>query len=194
MEKKLHRLFVAVDFPSEVIEEVARVQEVLRSGVKFTGKLTELENLHLTLKFLGEIDDEKLEKVREMLKEARFDGFDAKLESVGTFNFRGNPRIVWIKVSGKGIFELQSAVDLALSEIGFVAEKRFMSHMTIARVKYVKDKNGFVSYVDGIKLREVRFKIREFKLKESELKGIGPVYSDVEVYGMSDLLQKSLNK
>lgn len=182
MEKKLHRVFVAVDFPSEVIEEVARVQEVLRSGVKFTGKPTELENLHLTLKFLGEIDDEKLEKVREKLKDVRFESFDARLESVGTFSFRGNPRIVWIKIGGRGIFELQERVDSLLSEVGFAREQRFMSHMTIARVKYVKDKKGFVDYVGGIGLKSLRFRVGEFKLKESELRAIGPVYSDVEVY------------
>ena len=57
MEKKengMIRCFICIDFPDEVIKEVARVQEELEK-VKFNGKLTELENLHLTLKFLGEM-------------------------------------------------------------------------------------------------------------------------------------------
>ncbi len=180
-EKKLHRVFVAVEFPDEVIKEVARVQEILR-GRKFTGKMTELENLHLTLKFLGEIDSGKVEEVRRKLREIKFEEFEAKLERVGSFSFRGKPRIVWIKVGGKGVFELQKKVDERLAESGFKAEERFMSHMTIARIKYVKDKKGFIEYVNGIGLKEIRFKVKEFKLKESELREIGPVYRDLEVY------------
>ena len=177
----MHRVFVAIDFPSEVIEEVARIQEVLRN-LKFTGKMTELENLHLTLKFIGEIDLEKLEEVKNKLKNIKFDIFDARLENIGTFSFRGNPRIVWIKVKGKGIFELQKKIDEMMSELGFKLEERFMGHMTIARIKYVKDKETFKKYAGEIGLKDTRFKIDEFKLKESELKMMGPIYTDLEIY------------
>ncbi len=182
-EKNLHRTFVAVDFPDSVIKEVARIQGVLEN-LKFTGKMTELENIHITLKFLGEIDNEKLEEVRKKLREIKFESFEARLDSVGSFNYHGNPRIVWIKVGGKGIFELQKKIDEKMQECGFKIEERFMSHMTIARVKYVKDKKGFEEYVRGIKLKDIRFEIDMFKLKESELKGIGPVYGDLGVYGL----------
>ena len=133
-EKKLHRIFIAIDFPEEVVKEVARVQDVLGTR-KFTGKMTELENLHLTLKFLGEIDDEKLGKIREKLKEIEFVEFEARLDRIGSFSFRGNPRIVWIRIGGKGIFGLQKRIDEKISEVGFKIEDRFMSHMTIARIK-----------------------------------------------------------
>ena len=93
-EKKEHRAFVAIDFPEEVIKEVARIQEILEN-IKFTGKMTELENLHVTLKFLGEINFWRLKRVREKLKELKFESFDAKLDKVGIFSFRGNPRIIW---------------------------------------------------------------------------------------------------
>ena len=177
----MHRVFVAIDFPSEVIEEVARIQEVLRN-LKFTGKMTELENLHLTLKFIGEIDLEKLEEVKNKLKNIKFDIFDARLENIGTFSFRGNPRIVWIKVKGKGIFELQKKIDEMMSELGFKLEERFMGHMTIARIKYVKDKETFKKYAGEIGLKDIRFKVDKFNLKESELRMMGPIYTDLEIY------------
>ena len=177
---RLYRVFVAVDFPDSIIKEVARVQEVL-GNLKFDGKMTELENLHLTLKFLGEIDDNKLEEAKRKLSEIKFNKFEARLDGIGTFNYNGNPRIVWIKIGGKGIFELQRKVDNALTGL-FKPEERFMSHTTIARIKYVKDKNGFNKHIKGIKLRDVKFEIDKFKLKESELKELGPVYRDVEVY------------
>ncbi len=180
-EKKLHRIFVAIDFPDEVIKEVSRVQEILGTR-KFTGKITELENLHLTLKFLGEVNDEKLGAIMGKLREIESDEFEARLERAGSFSFRGSPKIVWIKIGGKGIFELQKKVDEKMSEIGFKIEDRFMSHMTIARIKYVKNNKEFMEYVAGIKLKKVKFKVGEFKLKKSELRGFGPVYRDIEVY------------
>ena len=179
-KKGLHRTFICVDFPDPVIEEVARVQEVLGKW-KFIGKMTELDNLHLTLKFLGEIDSEKLEKVRERLGKINFLNMNLRLGDVGLFNYMSNPRIVWIKIEGRGIFELQKKIDEALEGL-FKKEERFMSHVTVARVKYVKDKKGFSDYVKRIKLKDVGFEIGKFKLNESELNKIGPFYKTVEEF------------
>lgn len=184
-ERNLHRTFIAVDFPDSVIKEVARVQEVL-GNLKFTGKMTELENLHVTLKFLGEISGERLNEVKKRLEGVKFEGFEANLDSIGSFNYHRNPRIIWIKVGGRWIFELQKKVDRVLSDL-FKPEERFMSHMTIARVKYVKDKKGFDEYVKGIKLKDIRFEIDRLKLKESELRDVGPVYRDIEIYGLNKI-------
>jgi 2'-5' RNA ligase len=179
-EKKLTRAFICIEFSDEVIKEVARVQELI-GKVKFTGKLTELENLHLTLKFLGEIDDEKLERVKTALKKIEFKPMKLKLGKVGTFSVRGKPSIVWIKVEGKAIYDLQKAIDEVLLG-SFKPEERFMGHLTIARIKYVKDKKGFLEHIDSIKCKPVAFETREFKLKKSDLKQVGPVYTDIEVY------------
>lgn len=185
MEKKhgLIRCFIALEMLDEVIKEVARVQEVF-GGWKFTGKMTELENLHLTLKFLGEIEEEKVEKVREALKKIEFKEFEAKLGVIGSFGYRGMPRIVWLKIGEKGVFELQKKIDDAMEKCGFKKEDRFMSHMTIARVRYVKDAKGFFEYVNGICVREMKWKVKDFVLKKSELWESGPVYSDVERFGL----------
>lgn len=179
-ERKLLRIFIAIEMPDEVIAEVARVQEVL-SGQKFTGKMTELENLHVTLKFLGEIDEKKMEEVRELLQSVKFEAFEARLMRAGTFSIRGMPHIVWIKIGGKGIFELQKKIDAALEGL-FTREIRFMSHLTIARVKYVADKGRFKEYVRNIGVNGVHFSLKEFCLKKSELKPLGPVYYEIEKY------------
>jgi len=179
-ESDLTRAFICIDFPDEIIKEITRVQGAV-GKVKFTGKLTEVENLHLTLKFLGEIDNKKLEDARERLKKIKFSEMELKLEKVGIFSYRGKPRIVWIKVAGKEIFELQKNIDSALKDL-LSPEERFMSHLTIARVKYAKDKKGFEKYIDGIEVKKLKFKIDRFKLKSSELGKTGPVYKDIEVY------------
>lgn len=179
-EKKLTRAFICLEFPDEVIKEVARVQESLRNKM-FTGKMTELENLHLTFKFLGEIDDAMIEKVKEKLREIKFASFKCSLGLSGTFSMRGNPRIVWIKLNGEEIWNLQKKIDSSLQEL-FKSEERFMSHLTIARLKYVKDKKAFMDYVKKINVKEIKFDTNNFKLKSSELRRNGPVYRDIEEY------------
>lgn len=173
------RAFIAIDFPDEVIKEVARVQE-LAAKKKFQGKMTELENLHLTLKFLGEIDDRKLEEVKKRLTGIKFGGMELKLGKIGVFSFRGNPRIIWIKIEGKAIFELQGKIDEALKGL-YEKEERFMSHLTIARVKYAKDKKDFLERMNNISTKAVKFRIDRFKLKKSDLRKMGPVYQDIEI-------------
>src|SRR3989344_4739654 len=129
MENKLIRAFIAIDFPDEVVKEIARVQEVLGKR-QFTGKMTEPENLHLTLKFFGEIDEEKL-------------------------------------------------------KCGFGKEKRFMSHLSIARVKYVKVPREFVEYVRNLGVKELKWEVKEFRLMKSELNPMGPNYTVVEEFSSS---------
>ena len=176
----LTRVFIAVDFPDEVIKEVARVQELV-SKIKFTGKLTELENLHLTLKFLGEIDDEKIEKIKNKLKEIKFEEIKLKLGKIGTFSVRGMPNIVWVNVEGGGIYELQKKIDEKLKNL-FAMEERFMGHLTIARIKYVEDKKGFLERIKLIHVKPIEFSVSGFRLKKSKLDRVGPKYEDIEVY------------
>ena len=179
MENKT-RAFICITFPDEIIKEVARIQEII-SKQKFTGKLTELENLHLTLKFLGEIDEETLKKTKEKLKEIKFMPFKAKLEKSGTFNIKGNPKIVWLKIASKKICAFQKQIDETLKPF-FPPEERFMSHLTITRIKYVKDKTAFTEHIKKIKPKQLKFEIESFELKSSELQPLGPVYSTLEEY------------
>ena len=61
------RAFIALELPKEILEEINRIQGLLKKNNLFAGKFTELENLHLTLKFLGEIDDKHIEDIKRRL-------------------------------------------------------------------------------------------------------------------------------
>jgi len=88
--KKLTRCFICIEFPEEVVKEVGRIQEQV-SKVPFIGKLTELNNLHLTLKFLGEIDEEKIETVKKSLGEIQFKIMNTEIGKTGLFSRRKSP-------------------------------------------------------------------------------------------------------
>jgi len=167
--------------PNEVIKEVARIQEQLKKKLQFIGKTTELENLHLTLKFLGKISEESLTKIKEKLTEVSFKPLKLKLGHVGAFSYKGQLKIIWIKILGKEIFNLQKQIDESLQEL-FPKEERFMSHLTIARIKYVKDTTHAKKYINHLKPKSLAWIENKIQLKESTLNSQDPNYKTLEEY------------
>ncbi len=185
MESEKTRCFIALDLPKEITNHLKKIQTLIKKKSLFIGKFTEPENLHLTLKFLGEINQEEIEKVHEKLNKIKFNEFETELKEVGVFSskYKKNIKMIWIKVGGKNISDLQKQVDNSLKNL-FKPEIRFMSHITIARVKKVFDKKTLIEYLKKIKPIKIKFKINEFYLKESELFPEGPIYKNLEKYKM----------
>ena len=186
MKKEQTRCFIALDLPRNVINEIKKIQNLIKEKKLFDGKLIEPENLHLTLKCLGEINENKIKEVKEKLKEVEFNKFKVHLGNIGVFPSKYNSyiRVIWIELLGKGVFDLQKQIDNLLSDV-FKSEYRFMSHITIARIKRVYDKNGFLEYLDKILVPKLNFEVNRFFLKKSELFESGPVYKDIEIYNSS---------
>ena len=177
------RVFIAIELPEEAKAEIERIQKELKKQNLFEGKLTEKENLHLTLKFLGEIDEAKIEEVKKRLREIKFPAFNAVLREAGVFS-EDFVRIVWIKLEGN-VTGLQKEVDSALKGL-FKPEFRFMSHLTIARVKSVKDKKRLIDYLSSAKIKRIEFPVSGFALKKSELTEKGPIYTDIERFKLQE--------
>jgi 2'-5' RNA ligase len=174
------RCFIALDLPLEAVTEIENIQNKLKKKVLFNGKFTERDNLHLTLKFFGEIDEGKIEEVKKRLQQVKFENFNVGLGEVGVFN-KKVVRIIWIKLNGKGIFDLQKQIDEKLKSL-FSVEERFMCHITIARVKSVGAKKELFEYLKSIKPKNMKFKIGSFSFKKSELLENGPIYENLEEY------------
>ncbi len=176
-EKKLIRCFIAIEFSREVINEIKEIQNKIKRKFIFNGKFTELENLHLTLKFLGEINEDKIDGIKKQLNEIKMNEFEASIGEIGVFS-RKAPRILWIKLIGADI--LQKEIDECLKYY-FEKEHRFMGHITIARIKYVKEKKEFNEYLRNLK-GHGSFKVSKFIFKKSVLSTEGPEYSDIQYY------------
>jgi 2'-5' RNA ligase len=168
------RTFISIDIPEKIKKEIVKIQNSLP---EFKGKKTEFENLHLTLKFLGEVDEEKLEEIKKILRKIKLSSFEAEINSIGTFS----DRIIWLGM--KNCNELQKEIDEKLSDL-FEKEERFMGHLTIARIKEIKDKKIFREEIRKIKIPEMKFDVKNFNLKKSKLGRNGPVYEDIEVYNL----------
>lgn len=166
------RVFIAVDLPEEIKKEIKKVQKLLP---EFLGKKTEEENLHLTLKFLGEIDEKKIEEIKRRLEEIKEIRFEAEIDALGFFN-EDFIKIIWLHLDG--CEKLQKEVDEKLKDL-LPKEKRFMSHLTIARVKNIKNKENFLKKFNKIKINPLSFTVESFKLKKSILTASKPIYEDL---------------
>ncbi|NQU97832.1 RNA 2',3'-cyclic phosphodiesterase [Candidatus Woesearchaeota archaeon] len=172
------RLFIAVEAPKELKEFFVKLQKQVDKGAKIN--LT--KEFHLTLKFLGEIDEKKLKEVKAKLKEIKHEPFKIKTSNLGVFPTESYIKVVWMGLKPYDrINELQKKIDEQLKDM-FPEDKRFHPHITLGRVKFVEDKKKFIDNLKSIKVEEKEFEVKDFRLKKSTLTPEGPVYEDLEIY------------
>jgi 2'-5' RNA ligase len=174
------RCFVAVDFPEKINSEVEAAQSCIRG---ITG-LSPAKWFHLTLKFLGEIDEKTAQAVKSALSSVHFAPFEASLSGIGFFPDAKNPRVIWIGLDSDGFYSLSSKIESALSEFKFAGEK-FSAHITIARVKFIADKPALDSAISKINVEKKKFNVSSFSLKESTLTQKGPIYNTLSVFQLN---------
>ncbi|MCS7132800.1 MAG: RNA 2',3'-cyclic phosphodiesterase [Aigarchaeota archaeon] len=179
------RTFIAVDFDDPQI--VSRAQEAQRklmeSGIVM--KPVEPENLHITLWFLGELDPHRLKLILDNVKEVRFRPFKLEVKGVGYFPGGSRINVIWLGIEdpSNGLKTILDQLLERLTRLGFRYEERgFTPHLTIGRVKYVKDKQAALKALNEFK--ELYFgeqSVEAFRVKKSVLTQRGPIYSDLTV-------------
>jgi len=169
------RLFVAIDLPENVKEKLRKLQNELKE----LGNFSFVKDFHLTLKFLGEVSEDKIEEIKEKLQNIKVNSFDLILNDLGVFPDEGYIRVIWVGCSNKEVFELHEKIDDSLKDL-FGKDNRFSGHITLARVKFVKDRENLKKKLN-IKFSS-SFKVDNFKLIKSELTRNGAVYSILEEF------------
>jgi 2'-5' RNA ligase len=179
------RLFVAVDVPSSLKEELDRtVCEPLRPCFP-DGRWTRPEGRHLTLKFLGEVPSERVEDIGVALAHAvsGHRRFTAGFERAGGFPNLRRPRVVWVGL-GEGaepMAALAADVDRSLEPLGFEAEKRpFTGHLTLCRIKVPKR----VDAVPEVEVPADGFEVRDVVLFRSQLNPKGARYTALKRFAL----------
>jgi len=174
------RVFIALELSDEIKNELAAVQQTLR-GCRARLTFVEPKNIHITAKFLGEVDEKKLQKVIEALKKITFSPFPVTAGRV-TVNNPRRPHTVWCAIDDAGEGEkIFTLIEDALAPLGFSREtRRFTPHATVARVKS-PDPSLFSVLKDLGRTGYGNCTIHGMVLKKSTLLPQGPVYEDLEV-------------
>lgn len=174
------RTFIAIDLPQNVKDHLSGIQEQLKN-IPADIKWVTPKNIHLTLKFLGEIDQRKADKICSILDNICKDKstFVISLSSLGVFPDMHHPRVVWIGLD-KGEKELQRlAMDIedGLNKIHIRKEKRpFSSHITLGRIKSGRIDNLPDKLADVIP----EFAADRITFFKSTLTSGGPVYEVIK--------------
>ena len=170
------RLFLAIDIPENLKEEIAKFQEQFKiKGIK----LVEKENLHITVKFLGEVDEEKLKEILNL--DLSIQPIKIKLKTLGTFPNSNYIRVIWIGAYNNNLVEIFKEIDKKLSTLGFKKERSYIPHLTIGRVKFIDNKKKLKDRID--KYGDIdfgEFEAKHIKLYKSTLTPNGPIYEVIK--------------
>ena len=173
------RLFVAIDPPLGIRERLAGLCCGLPGA-----RWVEPEQLHLTLRFIGDVDGSMLRPVQEALAEVSAEAFSLQLEGIGFFPPRGNPRVVWVGIrKNEQLLRLHNRIESVLVRAGLEPEDRkYSPHITLARLKNTPaTRIGAYLAQHGL-FRTEEFPVKEFLLYSSVLNSRGARHSIEEGY------------
>jgi len=183
------RTFIAIALPQQIKDYLAQLEDRLKA-TQADVKWVTPENIHLTLKFLGERDDKKVEKIKQILEEAagKRQPFQMRLSSVGAFPKISSPRVVWVGLDKGDRETIELAMDLEerIAKVGIPKEERpFSSHITIGRIRSPKNREKLVQELKNLENKTIEenleFQAAQITLFKSTLTPQGPIYEILKV-------------
>lgn len=176
------RSFIAIELPPLIRHEIEAIQSRLKSSGSDV-RWARPEGVHLTLKFLGQVEQERVPEVSTVIERCctAHPPFVLAVGSLGAFPNERNPKVVWVGVTDDAgyLVKLQQRLERELSKIGFKEEKRaFSPHLTLGRVKSPKKKRELAQQLEDLRACACgTFEAKEICLFKSDLTPGGAVYT-----------------
>ncbi len=175
------RTFICIELPEEIQDDIAVLQHAIKPmgrGIRWVPP----RSIHLTFKFLGDVEQDQLGEIETAVKEAcnQISPFALQVDKTGAFPTFKRPRIYWIGFRSVPdmMLRLQSAIENELCKIGFAKEKRkFTPHLTIGRVKYGDGVREVSHYLQNNSFESVSFDVESVIIMKSELSSAGAKYT-----------------
>ncbi len=181
------RAFISIELPEWVKKDIFKECEKIKNSGFIAGNFVNKNNLHLTLKFLGNISEELAEKIKTKLNEIDFKKFDTQTGDIGFFPSEKYVRVIWVQLIADELKKLKDMIDKNLLEIGINSDdKDFSSHITVARVKKLKDKDSFLRKIKELHIKKMNFPIEKITFMKSELTRDGPVYKIIKEFNLKE--------
>jgi len=182
------RSFIAIELPDELKLALTRLQSQLKSGRGYPVKWVDPYSVHLTLKFLGNIDIDRIGEITGAIETSAqgIPPFHLEVGGLGVFPGLRRVQVAWVGLSGDvdRLSQLQQRIESNLTPLGFVAESRpFKPHLTLARVRErasPEERNGFGRLITDTSIEDkYSFNVDAVSLMKSQLTREGAVYSRI---------------
>lgn len=174
------RLFIALPLTKKVED---KLNDIISQMEPYGGrvKYVKPENIHLTLKFLGNTDDKILDDIKKRIEKAAssFKPIKTKLSHLGTFPNWYQPRVMWVGMddSTEKLSKLADKIDASMEPLGWERENKiFRSHLTIARIKDMNELGKLIYFARNFKFEQVPITFDRVTLYQSTLTKQGPIY------------------
>ena len=176
------RAFLSIDLDDDLkpkINKIIREFKQIDANIKYV----DLQNLHFTLKFFGDIDTEGIDllssKIENVIND--FDSFNIKIKGCGAFPNKNRIKVIWVGLDEDEILKnLHDKLDKEFNSIGFDLDKKFSSHLTIGRMKSAKGKDQVKKTIETFNTVDIgTMKVNTITLKKSTLTPSGPIYEDL---------------
>ena len=145
------RAFISIELPQRIKNALYDIQKQISSKnakIRWVAK----KNLHLTLKFFSKISPDKLDEVKERLIDLKFKPFKVKLDKIGFFPSEDLIRVIWVGLQNfEKIMDIQGEIELRLNKL-YPRDERFSTHLTLGRVKLVKNRDKFLESFKAVKV------------------------------------------
>jgi 2'-5' RNA ligase len=177
------RTFIAIELPGEIKNILGSIQDELKQ-TQADVKWVKPENIHLTLKFLGEIDEDLVEKIHSILDEVAGKNcpFKLGLTNLGAFPKLQYPRVIWIGMVGdQKVIDIAKDLEEQMVKIGIPAESRpFSSHITLGRLRSGLNRKALIEKLESLNKKFTppypEFNLHSLTLFKSTLTPQGPIY------------------
>ena len=180
--KSKFRAFIAIELPEKIKRDIRKLQHVFASHV-LDIRWVKPVNMHLTIKFLGDVDPSDIEAVGRLLSDtaANHPIFDLAPRGVGLFPNIRRPSIIWTGIAGQTdvLGSIHKSVNSGLTDIGFEADKRpYRGHLTLGRIKTHMDQSRLVTALRvNQEFASEAFSVERLVMFKSERHPNGPVYT-----------------
>ncbi|MBU0682811.1 MAG: RNA 2',3'-cyclic phosphodiesterase [Candidatus Omnitrophota bacterium] len=183
------RVFIAVELSDEAKAELRRLHSIFQEKPENI-KWVKPKNIHLTLKFLGNISESRLLEVKSVIKSAvlGITPFEIVLDGLGVFPGENAPRVLWvgIKEGSRQIADIAEKIESLLAEKSFPKEKRnFRAHLTLGRIKHIKNRILFKDFLHSVTVKPVSVDVSRIVLFKSKLSTKETVYEVLQVFNLT---------
>lgn len=179
------RAFLAIDLDDDLKPKINKVIKEFK-GIDAKIKYVELTNLHLTLKFFGDIDTNGLKLLQKTIANvvSEYKPFKINVKGCGAFPNNNHVKVIWVGIEEDAIIkDLHDKLDAEFVRLGFDKDKKFSTHLTIGRMKSAKNKNKVKETIEEFEDFEIgEMEVNQITLKKSTLTPAGPIYDDLKVF------------